>query len=306
MNRTDHENELAASHKRGFGGSDAAMIAKIAQKGITSLNRSEMNRVLVVLGKEEPREHFVTAAMEAGHDFEDYYEQWLIKNGKEYRRELVVSDKKNNYRNFATFAHADFAFENKGGSIYVTECKYSQSDMDKLLNDYRWQLQWYYMLGVDVVTLTHGIGGVFPFNVEDMEEEVIEAEPQMISVLRAGLDLLDDAIGSGYFEGKTSEALPVEDVSSVAMMAASELADIILAMDRMKKREAELREKLKAEMEAHGVLNIKGELFSITYVAPTTRRTFDTKKAQKAYPDLNGDEFYKVSEVSSSIKITTK
>lgn len=306
MNRTDHENELAASHKRGFGGSDAAMIAKIAQKGITSLNRSEINRVLVVLGKEEPREHFVTAAMEAGHDFEDYYEQRLIDNGKYYFRELVVSDRKNKYRNFETFAHADFAFVNNGGSVYVTECKYSQSDMGKLLSDYKWQLQWYYMLGVDVVTLTHGIGGVFPFNVEDMEEEVVEAEPTMISTLRAGLDLLDDAIGSGYFEGKTSEALPAEDVSSVAMTAASELAEIILAMDSMKKREAELRERLKAEMEAHGVLSIKGESFSVTYVAPTTRRTFDTKKAQSIYPDLKSDCYYKVSEVSSSIKITTK
>jgi hypothetical protein len=66
------------------------------------------------------------------------------------------------------------------------------------------------------------------------------------------------------------------------------------------------KETLLAWMEAHGVLNIKGEGFTVSYVSPTTRKTFDTKKAQADFPALKDDQYYKTSTVKSSVKITLK
>lgn len=65
-----------------------------------------------------------------------------------------------------------------------------------------------------------------------------------------------------------------------------------------------VKEAIKAEMEARGILKIEDETngMTITYIAPTSRESFDNKKFKSDNPDLY-DEYVKFSPVKSSIRI---
>ena len=72
----------------------------------------------------------------------------------------------------------------------------------------------------------------------------------------------------------------------------------------IKEAEDALKEVIKAEMEARGILKVEDETngMTITYVAPSCRETFDSKKFKADKPDMY-DEYVKFSSVKSSIRI---
>ncbi len=70
-------------------------------------------------------------------------------------------------------------------------------------------------------------------------------------------------------------------------------------------KEDELREKLLIAMRENGITKIDSEGLSITYIAPTKKETFDTKRIREERPDLYL-EYVKVSNVKDSIKIRLK
>lgn len=72
----------------------------------------------------------------------------------------------------------------------------------------------------------------------------------------------------------------------------------------IKEAEDALKELIKAEMEAKGILKVEDETngMTITYVAPSYRETFDSKKFKADKPDMY-DEYVKFSSVKSSIRI---
>ena len=72
----------------------------------------------------------------------------------------------------------------------------------------------------------------------------------------------------------------------------------------IKEAEDALKEVIKAEMEARGILKVEDETngMTITYVAPSCRETFDSKKFKADNPDMY-DEYVKFSSVKSSIRI---
>jgi hypothetical protein len=84
----------------------------------------------------------------------------------------------------------------------------------------------------------------------------------------------------------------------------NQIAEFERAMKAIKEQEEALKEAIRAEMEARGILKIEDETngMTITYVAPTTRETFDSKKFKADNPDMY-DEYVKLSPVKSSIRI---
>ena len=72
----------------------------------------------------------------------------------------------------------------------------------------------------------------------------------------------------------------------------------------IKEAEDALKEIIKAEMEAKGILKVTDETngMAITYIAPSMRETFDSKKFKADKPDVY-DEYVKLSPVKSSIRI---
>ena len=51
--------------------------------------------------------------------------------------------------------------------------------------------------------------------------------------------------------------------------------------------------------------SIKNDLFTLSYKAPTTRETLDSKKLKEDMPEIY-DEYVKISDVSSSVSIRLK
>ena len=294
--------ELKRSHANGFGGSDAKMFAKIGTKGIESLSTTEKKRILVALGKMKADDFGGNVYTEAGHLFEDYAANSAYSICHCMQREKYI-ELKGAAKHFKVFAHADFydAVTNS-----VVECKFSQDETMKVYEDYSAQLQWYYMLGVDRVTLYHGWGAVLPFDVVGVLPINADKDDDFIACLRDGIAELDKAIEDGAFDDYDATEVTMSELSDVQLQACEQLTAAMRTIKEIEAKAEESRATLLAWMEAHGVLNIKGEGFTVSYVSPTTRKTFDTKKAQADFPALKDDQYYKTSAVKSSVKITLK
>ena len=294
--------ELKRSHANGFGGSDAKMFVKIGTKGIESLSTTEKKRILVALGKLEADDFGGNVYTEAGHLFEDYAANaaYSITKGMEREKYMEVEGFA---KHFKVFAHADFYDE---ATNAVVECKFSQDETMKVYEDYFAQLQWYYMLGADKVTLYHGWGTVLPFDVVGVLPVYVEKDDDFIFWLQHGITILDKAIEDGAFDDYDTTEVTVSDMDEETAAACRALGIVIARMKEAEKLAEEHKATLLAWMEANGVLNIKGEGFTVSYVSPTTRKTFDAKKAQADFPALKDDKYYKISAVKSSVKITLK
>ena len=293
--------ELRRSHASGFGGSDAKMFAKIGTKGIESLSTTEKKRILVALGKMEADDFGGNVYTEAGHMFEDHVALTCSIAHRIEREKYMEAE--GLAKHFKVFAHADFYDE---ATNAVVECKFSQDSTTKVYSDYFAQLQWYYMLGADEVTLCHGWGTVLPFDVVGMLPVHVERDDDFIACLRDGIAELDKAIEDGAFDDINATAVTVSEMDEETAAACRALGIVIARMKEAEKLADEHKATLLAWMEAHGVLNIKGDGFTVSYVSPTVRKTFDTKKAQADFPALKDDKYFKTSSVKSSVKITLK
>lgn len=87
---------------------------------------------------------------------------------------------------------------------------------------------------------------------------------------------------------------------------APKTVEFIKAMEMQKKAFNEKYDSFKTAlleaMEKHGVTKFDGEDVKITYVAETTKETFDSKQFKADMPDLY-DEYVKFSKVKSSVRI---
>lgn len=297
-----NQDELLKSHAAGFGGSDAKMFAKIGRFGISALSTTEKKRILVALGKMQPKTFGGNVYTDAGHLFEDYAanEAYSIAKGMEREKYMEAEGLA---KCFKVFAHADFYDEAINA---VVECKFSQDETMKVYEDYFAQLQWYYMLGADEVVLYHGWGTVLPFDVVGELPVYVERDDDFIACLRDGIAVLDQAIEDGAFDDYDTTAVTVSDMDEDTAAACRALGIVMARMKEAEKLADEHKATLLAWMEAHGVLNIKGDGFTVSYVSPTERKTFDTKKAQADFPVLKDDKYYKTSSVKSSVKIILK
>lgn len=68
------------------------------------------------------------------------------------------------------------------------------------------------------------------------------------------------------------------------------------------------RETIKELFKKHGVKSFKNDYISITYVAPTARKSLDTKKVEELLTTFGFDkeDFQKTSEVKESLRIKFK
>lgn len=85
----------------------------------------------------------------------------------------------------------------------------------------------------------------------------------------------------------------------------SQIKDFELQVKAIKEKEDELKEKILVAMREHGVTKIESPDLTISYIAPTTKDTLDTKKLKEERPDVY-NEYVRVSEVKDSIRIRVK
>ena len=101
------------------------------------------------------------------------------------------------------------------------------------------------------------------------------------------------------------ELIKIENGNSILDISVSnKIAEFERQIKLIEEQEKALKEAIKEEMEAKGILKVEDEVngMTISYVAPTYREAFDSKKFKADNPDMY-DEYVKLSPVKSSIRI---
>ena len=301
-----HQQEIENTRVGGFGGSDAAMFLRIAKKGgVEGLSNTDLYRIAVAMGIKPYVPVPVTEAMQNGHIFEDSYARMLKDSGVNFDREvkLVAECQPENFR---IFAHADFIINGKTHNpakkfVIVHECKFIQDEektADDVAETYKAQLQWYYMLGVEYVDLIRGYGNPeFP----STQDLIIDEDEDIIDALKWGIQILDDAIESGWVP-------EIEEEYAAAM--SEKMQNIIADYERLKFEKSAIDEKLDElqkqiveYMSIGNVAKINGTLGTISRTADSVVESFDSTKFKKENADLY-NQYLKKSTRKGSLRYT--
>lgn len=298
-----HEEEIKTSRVGGLGGSDAAMVLKIGRNGLQSLSNTDVKRLRVMLGLDEPSNFGGNAATEAGHAFEDYIAERLkMVYPLGFEREAKMAGEE--FGSFNTFAHADYLV----AKDHVIECKFVQNTTQEVLGKYYAQLQWYYYLGADCVTLCHGVGGVEPFDVVDYTFLDVPRDDSAIDAIRDGLRLILE-----YCQNEQAGSAPVEvDMQAKQRKLVRKYLTRKRKVDKLSAEMEQIKAELQAEMEAGNIAKVSGALDStntavVIFRKGSTRRTLDTTKALAKYPELNEQgDLWKTTTAKASLTIQIK
>ena len=303
-----HQQEIENTRVGGFGGSDAALFLRIAKKGgVEGLSNTDLYRIAVAMGIKPYVPVSPTEAMQNGHIFEDSYERILKDSGiTTYEREVKLVAKCQP-KNFKIFAHADFLINGKTYNkpvkkfVIVHECKFiadEEKSADDVAETYKAQLQWYYMLGVEYVDLIRGYGDPeFP----STQDLIIDKDEDIIDTLKLGIQILDDAIESGWVP-------EIEEEYAAAM--SEKMQNIIADYERLKFEKSAIDDKLEElqkqiieYMSIGNVAKINGTLGTISRTADSVVESFDSKKFEKENPDVY-KQYIKKSTRKGSIRYT--
>jgi len=204
--------------------------------------------------------------------------------------EYLVSDEK------TVASKVDCVFINKKGEIVLADLKTTSGGLDK---EYlQWQLSIYaYLFELQNPGLkVKGLYGIWLRH----DECKIEQYPRLKSDAVAAL--IDDY--ALYL--KDGLALTsANNVPASIKTLSDELRLIAAEKEDAEARYEEMRERLKAAMVEHGLLKIKMEGMTVTYIAPTVTRRLDSQALKAAKPELY-ELYCKSSSVSDSIKISIK
>jgi hypothetical protein len=85
----------------------------------------------------------------------------------------------------------------------------------------------------------------------------------------------------------------------------AKIAEFERKAKEIKEAEDALKAKILEEMESKDIIKITTNEFTISYIAPTDRETFDSKRFKAEHTDLF-DEYVKMSPVKSSVRIKLK
>lgn len=86
---------------------------------------------------------------------------------------------------------------------------------------------------------------------------------------------------------------------------AQKIADFEKIVADIKAKEEALKKAILEEMEAKRVVKLETDNLVLTYVAPTTRETLDSKTLRAELPTIY-DQYCKVSTVKASVRVKVK
>lgn len=97
----------------------------------------------------------------------------------------------------------------------------------------------------------------------------------------------------------------IDGTPQLTVDAQEQIAQVVSTMKELKEKEKQFQEQLKEQMELYGIKKIDMDKVVISYVAPSTRETFNAKEFQSDYADLY-DQYVEEKEVKSSVRIKVK
>lgn len=104
---------------------------------------------------------------------------------------------------------------------------------------------------------------------------------------------------------KVSADDPVEAFKDTVSNSLSVIENIAIKKKEFDAIEKQMKEQIKDAMEKYDIKKFSSDYVDITYVAPSTRTTLDSKNLKADHPDLF-EQYSKQSKVSSSIRIKVK
>jgi regulator of replication initiation timing len=123
-----------------------------------------------------------------------------------------------------------------------------------------------------------------------------------------------DGCGYACLDGQDEERCPdiveeetgLEQIQKVLPYNMDDVTDLMVRLKETEAKIADIKESLLKAMEEHNIKKFENDRISVSYVAPTTRKTFDKKALQKDHPDIDLEQYNKVSNVKSSVRIQVK
>lgn len=292
MKNENQQMELARTHAAGFGGSDAQLVLDIAERieNGQPLTMTQRHRLRVIKGLELPTSSPDNDAILAGHAFEEEVAKTLPE---EWRREVLLLGEAN-FINFRAFAHADFY---NGDTETVKECKWSRKfDVDGLKKQYAAQLQWYMTVcGVKSVSLV--------YDTESGQGVVdIADDPKLGAKLMQALHTIDTAWADLDVEITEKDVTEVDERGARLLGKVKDLTDKAAYLEEQLKA---AKEELQEYFETEKLTKLSADWGAVSYTAPTTAKTFDSKKFESEYPDLYAN-YLKDSKRKASLRVTIK
>lgn len=294
-----HNNEIIQSRVGGFGGSDAAMFYRIGKNGLAALTQTDKKRIRVAKGIDEYTSFNPTAAMTRGHEFENWVEEHqkeiLPLRTEKLQREVLLE--KELAQNFRTFAHADF-FD--GYIVYELKCVANEEmAMD---NNYN-QLQWYYMLGAELVELvTHDSSKEFdPKNINITAAYKSNFD---IDTMIFGIKLLDENWDT--IDLTLKDELTEDDLMPYERTEVDILYKYLNQIEVLEKEAEDKKKKLLHMMRENGVKSIKSDRYNIIYIPEGITAKFDNKKLLKDHPEIKESDYTNKVKREDYLKITLK
>jgi hypothetical protein len=293
-----HQNEIESTRVGGFGGSDARLFYKIGLKGLSSLSNSDKVRIRVAKGITYYNPIPQTEAMRKGHDFEDWFANEFKHHTDKMDRERKISARL--AVNFDTFAHADFSKKN-GKAVIELKCV---SDPDRAMDNNIEQLQWYYMLGVEIVHLVACDSASESFKDGLRYPIEVKRNEAMIQTMLHGIKLLDDNWLT--LDLRIGDEWSDEDLFPAEQKEVREMAHYLREIKRMEEIIEERKAKMYEFMAKNNIKSIQSDMYSITMVPAGTTSRFDKKKLLKDHPEINEADYTTTSERKAYVTVKLK
>lgn len=289
MEITNYKDDVRATRVGCLGSSDAKLIEQVSQIGYVP--KSAMERLAVCKGIIEQEEIPETSAIRAGNEIEMCIYEHLKSTNDDWQSNVRWESKKFSKRNCKLIAHPDLCrFDHKEKTLYIGEVKTTRYNLEQTRHTYASQMYVEYMLGTEQVERGWKVKMMLVhYSTEGLDlNEPIVFEPERLTVkvirpkslsfnIGIGMDVINDFLETftEYYKGDEvdSEYLP-EHVKQQFEFVTNCLREI-------KEREAyidDFKKKLYDFMCEKGIKNIKNDLWTISRVDATEKRSFDSKK----------------------------
>lgn len=103
-----------------------------------------------------------------------------------------------------------------------------------------------------------------------------------------------------------NELIAIENGNAILDLETSKsIAEFERKIKELKEAEETLKQNILDEMRKKNILKIETEEMVISYIAPSDRETFDSKRFRAEHADLF-DEYVKMSPVKASVRVKLK
>jgi hypothetical protein len=289
------------SVRRHIGSSDAEMVARIARN--KTLNDSDRQRIAVLLGLDDNR-NASSAAMNYGKAIEDsIYEILRVPYPDAISNPYIQSDSLTRKCGFPVGDHPDYEIISPDALIFI-ETKATQKTLEETKEEYRYQLLWHTMMGVEraaILGVNKFILFLAHYHVESTDAPFDASRLQIAAVqsigkanfgksapfkpFRDGLKIIADEIAAG-FEWSKPEILVADNLPAEVNEQLAIIANDMLQIKQLEQKIDEFKTNVLSFMQSANTKSIRTDDLILTVVAGGEYTSIDCKALAAAHPKI--------------------